>query len=93
MSLLNKIPPTPLVYPEIIGTNRFTNVLLIDSQVKNYQLFVDSANSSTFHIVYSIMSSKTELLALLQNNFTTDANFNYEAIYQFNQTGKTGTAV
>ncbi len=29
----------------------------------------------------------------LQNNFTTDANFNYEAIYQFNQTGKTGTAV
>jgi Domain of unknown function (DUF4347)/Hint domain len=62
----------PLVHPEIIGPkNQFTNILLINSQVQNYQTFVNSVNSSTFPIVYSVMSSKTELLTLLQANFTT----------------------
>jgi hypothetical protein len=62
------IQPTPLIYPEIVGESQrqFTNILLIDSQVKKYQTFVNSVNSSTFPIVYSIMSSKTELLTLLQ---------------------------
>ena len=71
MSFLNKIPPTPLVYPELTGVNQFTNVLLIDSQVKNYQTFLDSVNSNTFPIVYSAMSCKTDLLTLLQTKFTT----------------------
>jgi sugar lactone lactonase YvrE len=68
---LENIPPQPLIHPEIIGgQNQFTNVLLIDSETQNYQTFVDSVNSSTFPILYSTMSSKTELLSLLQANFT-----------------------
>jgi hypothetical protein len=63
------VKPKPLIYPENNG-NKITNVLLIDSNVKNYQTFVDSVNSYTFPIVYSNMSSKTELLTLLQTNFT-----------------------
>ena len=62
----------PFIYPEIAEgvQNLFTNVLLIDRQVPDYQQFVDSVNSSTFPIVYSTMSSKTELLSLLQKMFT-----------------------
>ena len=62
----------PFIYPEIVEgvQNQFTNVLLIDRQVPDYQLFVDSVNSSTFPIVYSTSSSKTELLAVLQKMFT-----------------------
>jgi len=62
----------PFIYPEIAEgvQNQFTNVLLIDRQVPDYQVFVDSVNSSTFPIVYSTMSSKTELLTLLQKMFT-----------------------
>ena len=64
MSFFKEYPkknqPTPLIYSEIIGDqHQFTNILLIDSQVKNYQTFVNSVNSSTFPIVYSILSSKT----------------------------------
>ena len=74
MSLFKEYPisvqSTPFVYSEIIGENQFTNILLIDSQVKNYQTFADSVNSSTFPIIYSVMSSKRELLTLLQTNFT-----------------------
>ena len=66
------IEPTPLIYSKIMEgqKNQFTNILLIDSQVKNYETFADSVNSSTFPVVYSVMSSKTELLTLLQTNFT-----------------------
>ena len=62
----------PLVYPDItnINKNQITNILLIDNNVENYNIFVDSVNSNTFPIVYSVMSSKDELLALLQSNFT-----------------------
>jgi len=45
-------------------------VLLIDRSVQEYQQFIDSANTDTFPIVYSIMSSKTDLLALLKTTFT-----------------------
>jgi len=69
MNFLNSYS-IPLIFPEIIGQNQFTNILLIDSQVNNYQQFVDSVNSNTYPIVYSISSSKTELLTLLQTNFT-----------------------
>jgi len=64
-------PVKPLIYPQITdGQNQLTNILLIDSDVPNYQIFVDSVNTSTFPIVYSVFSLKTELLALLQTNFT-----------------------
>ena len=64
-------PVKPLIYPQITsGQNQFTNVLLICDDVTDYQIFVDSVNSSTFPIVYSVLSLKTELLSLLQTNFT-----------------------
>jgi hypothetical protein len=59
-----------LIYPPVSGENNFSNILLIDSSVPNYQQFVSSVNSSTFPIVYSNDCSKTELETLLQNNFT-----------------------
>ena len=62
---------TPLVYPDISGINQYINILLIDSQVPDYQIFVTSVNASTLPIVYSIYSQKSDLLALLQANFTT----------------------
>lgn len=56
-----------LVYGEI---NRvYKNLLLIDSSVKDYTQFVDSANADTFPIVYSSLCSKTELLNVL-NQFS-----------------------
>ena len=61
---------TPLVYPEISEEHNYLNVLLIDDTVPSYQMFVESVNSHTFPIVYSNNSSKTELLELLQSNFT-----------------------
>jgi hypothetical protein len=70
LSYLTDRKPVPFVYPEITKENQFTNVLLIDNSVNDYQTFVESVNSSTFPIVYSIISNKTELLTLLQANFT-----------------------
>jgi len=57
-----------LVYPP--STCGCKNVLLIDSSVKDSQRFASSVNGSTFPITYSARSLKTELLALLQTNFT-----------------------
>jgi hypothetical protein len=64
----NKI--SPLIYNEVIGTNQFKNVLLINKGVKNYQTFVNSVNSDTFPIVYSLNSTKVELLELLHRMFS-----------------------
>jgi len=62
--------PRALIYPTPVEGHQYKNVLLIDSSVMEYQQFIDSANADTFPIVYSIMSSKTDLLALLKTNFT-----------------------
>ena len=62
--------PSLLVHPDIQAGHSFTNVLLVDCQVTDYQVFVDAANPSTFPIVYSSHSSKSELTALLQAHFT-----------------------
>uniref|UniRef100_A0A6C0IEZ6 BIG2 domain-containing protein n=1 Tax=viral metagenome TaxID=1070528 RepID=A0A6C0IEZ6_9ZZZZ len=69
--LESKQENVPLIYTEIQGSKeQITNVLLVDSSLEDYQTLVDSVNSSTFSIVYSIMSSKTDLLNLLRANFT-----------------------
>jgi hypothetical protein len=60
------------IYPEI--TNYIatpTNVLLIDKTTHSYQTFIDSANASTFPVVYSNNCSINELLSILRNHFTT----------------------
>ena len=68
---VQELKPTALVYPSFIeGQTQFSNVLLINRQVQEYQQFIDSANSSTFPIAYSVGSSKSELLELLRSNFT-----------------------
>ena len=69
MSLEN-FPPMPLVCPDISGMNQYTNILLIENSVPDYQKVVDSVNDATLPIVYSIYSTKDELLALLRANFT-----------------------
>ena len=47
------------------------NVLLIDRMVPEAQLFVDAANADTFPILYSYNTTRAELLAILQQHFTT----------------------
>ena len=61
--------PQPLIYPKF--SPNYVNVLFIDSQVINYQQVVDSTNDSTFPVVYSMYSQKTDVLELLQTHFTT----------------------
>jgi hypothetical protein len=59
---------TVLIHPP--SASGCKNVLLIDSAVKDFNLFASSVNESTFPITYSTRSSKTDLLAVLQTNFT-----------------------
>ena len=61
------IIPLSLVYP--INSGVYKNVLLIDTEVKDAQLFASSANDDTFPITYSRASTKTELSALLKTKF------------------------
>ena len=61
------IIPLSLVYP--INARVYKNVLLIDSEVKDAQLFASSANDDTFPVIYSSRSTKTELSALLKTKF------------------------
>ena len=46
------------------------NLLLIDNTVREAQLFASSTNASTFSLMYSSSSTKTELFALLKTTFT-----------------------
>lgn len=73
MDLLNKYgiitKPFSLVYPP--NKNGCNNVLLINNTVPDSELFMNSANDSTFPIIYSIASTKIELLELLKTTFTT----------------------
>jgi hypothetical protein len=59
-----------LIHPTIVqGQTQYTNVLLIDKCVPSYEIFINSVNSSTFPIIYSSLSSKSEILTLLDANF------------------------
>ena len=71
MNRFNLLPPTPLVYPDISGINQYTNILLIENAVPDYQKVVSSVNALTLPIIYSVLSKKNDLLALLQAKFTT----------------------
>jgi len=46
------------------------NVLFIDNSIPDYIQFVESANKSTYPIVYSSESTKSDILSQLQSNFT-----------------------
>ena len=61
----------PLVFNADLNTETVSNVLLIDSNMSESQLFYDSANEHTFPIIYSYSSNRSELLQLLKDKFTT----------------------
>jgi hypothetical protein len=56
---------TPLVFSASIDTANIKNLLLIDSLVSESQLFYDSANSSTFPVIYSYESNVNDFNSLL----------------------------
>lgn len=62
-------PYTQLVYPEISGNNA-SNVLLVSSEVMEYETFVNSVNENTYPITYASDSTKADLYELLKKNFT-----------------------
>jgi 6-phosphogluconolactonase (cycloisomerase 2 family) len=62
--------PLDLIYSEDLNDG-YKNILLIDNSVEDAQMFLTSANDSTFPIIYSQTSTKTELLELLKTKFTT----------------------
>ena len=59
------------IYPANRTTDGCTNLLLIDQAVRDTQVFVSSANATTYPLIYSPQSTKTELHAFLQTNFPT----------------------
>ena len=60
----------PLIYPSGVDLSVYTNLLLIDKSVADYQDFITYANPQTFTVAYSSKSSRDDLLALLKKNFT-----------------------
>jgi len=63
-------PKDSLVYDNDTDTSNIKNIMLIDAAVSTKQIFVDSANTNTFPIIYSYSSDPNELLELLQSKFT-----------------------
>ena len=59
-----------LIYTLPLESHTFTNLLLINNSVQDHSVIVSAVNDSTFPIVYSNDSSKTELLELLGNHFS-----------------------
>ena len=66
---LNNISTT-LIYPKINVINQYSNIILIDSSVQDYEEIYNSVNSSTLPIVYSWNTSQLELNNLLESYFT-----------------------
>ena len=67
------VSPVPLVYSSDVSVSdysKYTNLLLIDSAVHEYQNFVTSANADTFPVVYSMYSTREEVLALISSGFS-----------------------
>jgi hypothetical protein len=65
---------TPLVCNLTTDTTSKQNVLLIDSNVLESQLFYESANENTYPIMYSESSTKEELLQVLNDKFPNGLN-------------------
>jgi hypothetical protein len=76
-----------LLFDDTIDTSNITNVVLIDSDTLNYEIFYNSCNGTTFPIVYSRSCSRNDLLQLLNNKFTKIDRlcfvFSLEPNYQF----------
>ena len=55
----------PLIYSDI--SDSYKNVLFIDNAVDGLDTILNSINPNTFYIVYSVLSSKTDVSNLLQS--------------------------
>jgi hypothetical protein len=64
-----RLETVPLVYDSNADTSKITNILLIDQSVSSYDIFVKSANTQTFPIVYNRRSMREELGSLLKSKF------------------------
>jgi hypothetical protein len=64
----------PIVYNDSIDVSSIKNIMLIDNNLIESQLFYDSANSNTFPIKYSYTSQKSELLELFRDKFQNGIN-------------------
>ena len=86
-SILGEKTRQPLVYNSNTNTNAISNIMLIDSNVIESQIFYDSANENTFPIIYSYDSNRDELLQLLQNKFTSIERISF--VFHDSVNGKT----
>jgi alpha-tubulin suppressor-like RCC1 family protein len=70
-----------------IDTTNIKNVLLIDKDTHDYEIFYNSCNETTFPIVYSRSCSRNDLLQLLNNKFTSIDRlcfvFSFKPAYEF----------
>ncbi len=62
---------TPINYNADTDFSQITNVLLVDSNVQDYQKFVDNCNSSTFPITFSQRSKGQDIVDLLATKLPT----------------------
>jgi len=58
------------LFNDSIDTTSIRNVLLIDKDTHDYEIFYNSCNETTFPIVYSRRCSRNDLLQLLNNKFS-----------------------
>jgi hypothetical protein len=59
----------PIIYTDNNDILSVKNIMLIDSNLFESQLFYNSVNTNTFPIIYSYTSQKKELLDILKNKF------------------------
>lgn len=63
----------------------YKNVLLVDTLVKNYNLFIDSVNTDTLPVVYSRKTTKQEILSKLPEKFERICVVSYNKTYLENE--------
>jgi alpha-tubulin suppressor-like RCC1 family protein len=75
------------LFDDILDTTSITNVLLIDKDTPDYEVFYNSCNGTTFPIVYSRRCSRNDLLQLLNNKFSNINRlcfvFSLQPVYEF----------
>ena len=58
------------LFNDTLDTTNIKNILLIDKDTLDYEVFYNSCNGTTFPIVYSRNCSRNDLLQILNNKFT-----------------------
>ena len=63
---ISQLSTKSLVYDDTIDTSTIQNILLIDSNIKDFQQY---ANVNTFPIIYNRMSTREQMLEVLSIKF------------------------